>query len=270
VDTCVQSAPVEFRHNDVGPEQKGPVFMFLAYADDSGTADTSKPFQLMTVILVPGDAFRYAEVLNAVYLGGLIPQDKAEIFWQKFTEFKAYELFNGYGPFEGIEQDVRFKIIELLLETVNTFEFPIVYGAVNKAAFKEKCFAYGSANLLDVCFRLCIHGVHECVSKRWPDQLALLIADETDGKTKSNLRATFYEYRQRVRPKSARKSRDCHICMMIFILATHVIQLGFSLQTCVDISSQNIWKETLRERDFTSLLRSELSIPRLIHNKLSN
>ncbi len=180
--------------------------MFLAYMDDSGTGDKDKPFQLVTVVMMPDDAFRGAEAANALSLGMLIPEEKAELFWQKFTEFKAFELFKGYGPFEGIEQDVRFKIIECLLEIVKTFEFPIVYGAVNKAEFEKKCFPYGSANLVDVCFRLCIRGVDEIVSRNY--QVALLIADETDGKTKSNLRNSFYEYRGRVRPTSAGKKEQ--------------------------------------------------------------
>jgi hypothetical protein len=180
--------------------------MFLAYMDDSGTGDKDKPFQLVTVVMIPDDAFRGAEAASALSLGMLIPEEKTEAFWQKFTEFKTSELFKGYGPFEGIEQDVRFKIIECLLEIVKTFEFPIVYGAVNKAEFEKKCFPYGSANLVDVCFRLCIRGVDEIVSRNY--QVALLIVDEADGKTKSNLRDSFYEYRERVRPTSAGKKEQ--------------------------------------------------------------
>lgn len=188
-----------------GKQIQSPLFMFLAYADDSGTSNRGS-FQLITVVIMPDDAFRGAEAGTAISLGMLIPEDKAEVFWQKFTEFKAYELFKGYGPFEEIEQSARFKIIECLLMIVKTFRFPIVYGAVDKAEFKKKCFAYGSVNLVDVCFRLCVRGVDEFVSRN--HEVAILIADETDDKTKTTLRNSFYEYRERVRPISAGKRDD--------------------------------------------------------------
>jgi Protein of unknown function (DUF3800) len=171
------------------------LFMFIAYIDDSGTGDKDKPFQLMTAVVIPDTAFRDIELFASGSLLAFIP-DKVEEFLARFEEFKAWELFNGYGPFDGIDQTVRFNIIRFLLLVVKSGKFPVIYGAVNKAELRRQ--VYSSANPVDICFRVCINGINTFIEKKWPHSFALVIADESN-KDKKALRAAFYEYRDRMK-----------------------------------------------------------------------
>lgn len=173
--------------------------MFLAYVDDAGTGDKGKPFQLMTGVVITDRWFRDTEIFAVGVLDALIPKEKAEEFWATFQEFKAWQLYGGHGPFEGIEQNVRFKIIESLLGLVRHGSFPVIFGGLNKAEFQRQNYIYGSANPMDVCFRICIQGVSDFVQHNWPTGFALLIADDST-QDKKALRSAFYDYRERLRP----------------------------------------------------------------------
>ncbi len=169
--------------------------MFLAYMDDSGTGDKAKPFQLMTAVIIPDLFFQSAEILSFSSLAAKIPSEKAEVFWENFEEFKAWQLYGGHGPFDGIEQSIRFSIIEFMLRMVKDFSLPVVYGALEKAKFRK--LVYGSASPLDVCFRICMKGVEKLVAQSRPDTFALLIVDESNKERKA-IRDSFYEYRERL------------------------------------------------------------------------
>ncbi|HVZ83650.1 MAG TPA: DUF3800 domain-containing protein [Terracidiphilus sp.] len=168
--------------------------MFLAYLDDTGS-DRESPFQVMTAVLVPDGFFHAAQSRIVGGLAAYIPEDKAEEFWQKFDEFKGWQLFGGYGPFEGIEQAVRDGIIEYLLELMNDFRLPIVYGAVDRE--KMRAQIWGTANPVDVCFRLCMDGIVGQMKGELTDGFALLIADNST-KDWKNMRDSFREFRSRM------------------------------------------------------------------------
>lgn len=81
-----------------------------------------------------------------------MPEDRRE----KFAEFHACELYGGYGPFEGIEQEARFGAITALLSNLNLHDFKVAYGAVNLKRLHNSPF--GSASPQDVAFRRCVLG----------------------------------------------------------------------------------------------------------------
>jgi hypothetical protein len=183
-------------------------FVFLAYIDDSGTRDKRRKFQLMTSVIIPDGAFRSLEQFAAGSIAAYIPDDKADKFREQFREFKGFELFGGYGPFDGIGKDTRFKIIELLLSMIRTHSFALIFGAVDKAEWeKQKSksgekFIYGASTVDDICFRACLKGVGEFVERNWPSTFALTIADDsTDKDIKNSMRSAFYSYRERVKPE---------------------------------------------------------------------
>jgi len=171
--------------------------VYLAYIDDSGTGDKGKPFQLMTAVVIDDSFFRMAEIFSVGSLHAHIPEDKAEAFWGKFEEFKGWELFGGYGPFDGIDQEIRFSIIKSLLSTIRECKLPVIFGALEKGKLKRS--VYGSVLPLDVCFRTCIEGIDRFMTQGGSNSFALLIADESN-KEKTTLRESFFEYRQRMRP----------------------------------------------------------------------
>jgi len=150
----------------------------------------------MTAVIIQDMAFRSAEIFSYGALATHISHEEMPQFFEKFEEFKAYQLFKGYGPFEDIDQAIRFAVIDSLLDVVNHFKLPIVYGAVNKAKLRNEFL--GSANPVDVCFRVCMRGVNEYATNNGNfRELAVLIADESN-KDKKVIRNSFYDFRQRI------------------------------------------------------------------------
>lgn len=182
-------------------------FVFLAYADDSGTKNKHQLFQLVTAVVIPDRAFRDTELIAAASLKGFIPESVFPQFFGKFKEFKGAELFGGYGAFEGIDEEIRFNIMGALLAMVRNYGFPVIFGALNKAewdARKSKdgdLFKYGAVEPIDICFRTCLKGINNYVENNRPAEFAMLIADnQSDGDTREMLKKAFYNYRQRLNP----------------------------------------------------------------------
>ena len=175
------------------------IFVFLAYLDDCGFNSRKNAYRLMTAVVIPDRAFRETESLAAT---SLVLWPPLQQMWSRFQEFKAHELFGGRGPFEGIDQDIRFELIGFLLEIVNGYKFPVIFGALDVAEWEKQksksgpLYAYGSANELDICFRICMKGVNDFVAQNWPQTFAVLISDEAN-KDKAHLRQAFYEYSER-------------------------------------------------------------------------
>jgi hypothetical protein len=128
----------------------------------------------------------------------LLPPDRFE----KFEEFHAWELYGSHGVFEGIDQHIRFAAIEKLLFIVRNYRLPVIYGAVNTKALEDK--PYASASPIDIAFRICAQGISawiaENVASKIGNELAILIADDSDNKTKIALRQSFRQMRRQIRP----------------------------------------------------------------------
>jgi hypothetical protein len=183
------------------------LFVHLAYLDDSGTRDKNRKFQVLSAVIIEGLGFSHIEVIMGASIEALVPPDKQE----KFEEFHAHELYGGYGIFEGVEQTKRFHVITLLLNLIPRLDIPVVYGAVNKSLLADK--PYGSADPLDICFRLCIQGIEEWTatfphSDSVPDApaippppLVVLVSDDFQQKDiKATLKKSFRQMRKKIRP----------------------------------------------------------------------
>jgi hypothetical protein len=194
--------------------------VYLAYIDDSGSGDKQQRFQLMTGIVIADHWFREIELLAAGLLHASIPKDKSEKFQKEFKEFKGWQLFRGHGPFEGIDEPVRFRIIEVLLALVRGSGFPVIFGALDKPEWELQksgngpMFAYGGASADDICFRCCIKGIGDYIAHNKRGTFALLIADDyKDIAIKDRLRAAFYAYRERVKPMSQEEITGEHTAL---------------------------------------------------------
>ncbi len=176
----------------------GEQFVYLAYLDDSGTKQKNRKFQVLAAVLIKDNIFREVEAMMGMAADGLVPEDKLE----KFEEFHAFELYGGYGVFDGIDQTKRFGRITAMLEWIQRNNLPICYGAVNIPQLQEE--VYGSANPVDIAFRLCATGINSWLMKAERKQddedFTLFIADESDSQTKNTLRQTFRQLRKHVRP----------------------------------------------------------------------
>jgi hypothetical protein len=126
------------------------VFVHLAYLDDSG--DKNSKFRLMVGVIIEGREFRDIELALGL-LEDLVPEEKRD----KFEEFHAWQLFGGYGPFEGTDYEKRMGAMLALLRIITSHKISIVYGAVDTAKLGQE--VYASADPIDICFRLCVEGI---------------------------------------------------------------------------------------------------------------
>ncbi len=188
--------------------------MFIAYLDDSDTKQKSVKWQVMSAVIIKDSQFRELEINMAVAVETLLPEEKRD----QFEEFHACELYGGHGIFDGIEQARRFAVVEGLLHSLQRQQLPVVYGAVNLQELGK--LLYASADPMDVAFRICAEGIDTWISewlgkhfrqlqqKKPPvdadellsNDMAILIADDCDGKTKATIQRSFRNMRKRFRP----------------------------------------------------------------------
>jgi hypothetical protein len=158
----------------------------------------------MSGVIIQDQRFKMFDLLMREIRNGLVPEDKLD----KFEEFHAAELYGGYGVFECIAQQKRFAAIEQLLDLLAEEGAAVVYGAVDIT--KTKRAIYGSADPLDIAFRICIQEIYEWVKKqifsgnerdddekveRWMGTLVLLIVDDCEKKHKDMLQNSFRNLR---------------------------------------------------------------------------
>lgn len=195
--------------------------MHLAYLDDSGTHDKkSVKFQVMTGVIVEGWEFRDIELAVGMMVERLLPEER----WEEVEEFHAYELFGGYGVFEGISREKRLGVVEAFLQILVAHKITIVYGAVDTIKLADK--VYGSANPIDICFRLCVSGIELWAAQHIrmpatsdPDVLlqdaqpmVLVVADDfTEKPIKESIRKSFRLLRAKVRPPDYDSGKTWHL-----------------------------------------------------------
>lgn len=179
--------------------------MHLAYLDDSGS-DKKSPIVLVGAIVIRDNWIREIEAVCGLVVEELIPREKMETF----EEFHAAELFHGHGVFEGISEPKRFNAIEAILHQVGRFKIPCIYSAVRKDALAIS--AIGSANPVDVAFRMCGLGIEQWLTQNDEHGLALFVFDDTEDKIlKRQLKASFRALRPRVLPPQWTLGRIWHI-----------------------------------------------------------
>ncbi|HEV2493614.1 MAG TPA: DUF3800 domain-containing protein [Terriglobia bacterium] len=171
------------------------IFVFLGYLDDSGRFDKKvQTYQVLSGVLVHDKVFRDIETAVGVCVENVIPVDRQE----NFEEFHAYEIYGGYGIFDGIEQELRFEAITTLLTLIADWNMPVIYGAVNVPRLQQQ--VYASATALDIAFRICVPAISELMLKEREPEMVLLIADDSDKEKRKRLKESFRELRGRIRP----------------------------------------------------------------------
>lgn len=187
-------------------------FVYLAYLDDSDTRSKRGRWQVLSAVIVKDSDFSTCELLSSIIVQDLMPEEKVD----KFEEFHACELFGGYGVFEGIDQTKRLWATEKILGLLH-MPLTVVYGAVDAKLLGQE--AFGSADPVDVCFRICAEGIDKWLSSKFIEELqshamptgetqfpisnphlGLLILDDCNKETKKTLQDSFRTLRPRVRP----------------------------------------------------------------------
>jgi len=172
----------------------------LAYLDDAGT-DKHSPIVMFGAVIISPDKFGYVESLHSAAIQQIIPAHEVE---ERFREFHAAELYNGEGPFAGIDEKKRFDAIRVLLMAVRGENLPYIYAAVDRKELQKS--PLGSASPSDVAFRVCALGVEEWARQQHSHpvgavrldfkDLCLFILDDTDDKPlKQQLRNSYRQLR---------------------------------------------------------------------------
>lgn len=181
------------------------LFVHLAYLDDSDTKQKPIKIQVMSGVIIQDISFKMFDVAMSSIRNDLVPEGKLD----DFEEFHASELYGGYGVFEGIEQEKRFHAIKRLLGLLKMDGSIVVYGAVDIAKTKREVF--GSADPLDIAFRICLREISQWVRaqafsaagiqgeneelRRWLAAMVLLIVDDCEKKQRDMLQNSFRNWR---------------------------------------------------------------------------
>jgi hypothetical protein len=172
--------------------------MFLGYTDDSGRFDKkTQTYQVLSIVLVHDKVSETVEHSIGHCVQDVVPEDRLD----KFEEFHAWELYGGYGVFDGVDQQKRFEAIKRLLSIISDFKIPVIYGGVNLSLLQQQY--YPSANPIDIAFRMCIPRIEELMKGKQRNagsEFTLLIIDEMDKDKRSRLKQTFRELRKPIRP----------------------------------------------------------------------
>jgi len=167
--------------------ENGEAFVHLAYLDETGT-DGHSPIVMFGALIVPHGSFGRLENLHNAAIQQILPLDKID----EFTEFHASQLYEGKGPFEGIDEEKRIRAIQVLLAAVTMEKLPFVYAAVDRKKFSHSPFCWGKP--LHLAFHMCLLGVEDWATANHPNpypqtgklldwkDICLYILDDCDDK----------------------------------------------------------------------------------------
>src|ERR1022692_1850115 len=189
------------------------LFVYLAYVDDSDTKSKTKKWQVLSAVIAKDIHFDGLEIIMGTIIEDLVPSDKLE----EFKEFHAAELYGGHGVFEGIEQNKRFAAITELLNLIVNSDLPIVYGAVDLQWLADQTFS--SADPADMAFHICLEGIEQWLLddsatsevEHQESHMAVIIADNCDGKIKTTMLKSFRSLRKPIRPPKYVAGKLCHL-----------------------------------------------------------
>jgi len=158
----------------------------LVYADDS----THEPdYQMMGAIIMPDTDFRAIEEYLAYLVEFLVPEGEQSSF-----EFHASALFHAKPPFDKVDREKVLHILDLCASIGDIVA--MVYGAVNTRKLRSSIFA--TANPIDISFRICLEGIEKWFTEKAPNQIGILICDETK-QHRDALRKAFRAYRRQLK-----------------------------------------------------------------------
>jgi hypothetical protein len=100
--------------------------MHVAYLDDSGS-DKQCPLVVFGGVVVRPEQFWKMDLRVGIIPEVMMPPDKCD----QFEEFHAAELFGGYGAFKEVSEEKRHSAIRALLATLDRFDIPFIYAAVD-------------------------------------------------------------------------------------------------------------------------------------------
>jgi hypothetical protein len=183
------------------PSHEEPIFVYLAYVDDSCLRNEKCKYAIFVAVLVPDYQFHEIEGRASIAVYDLLPEEKQ----QSFKEFKGRDLFLGTGDFETVSKDKRFFAIRQLLKAIidpPNLEIQVIAAAVDREKLKKAGLTIDPA---DEAFRICLKGIQEKLKDLKDEivgmpRLVLVTVDDTgDIPLKNMLETSYYALRWNLR-----------------------------------------------------------------------
>ena len=168
--------------------------MHLIYMDESSRESR---YQIVAATIIEDTTFYVAES----YLRFVVEQYVPEELWDDF-EFHAADLYHGNHPFEKIGRETALELFSRCASIVESERNPItiVYGAVDTRHLRAGIHATSSPP--DVAFRLCIPEIERWFVEKAPDDIGIIIADDTTNQNhKKHMQASFRAHRCKIKVK---------------------------------------------------------------------
>lgn len=186
----------------IPPERRH--FVHLAYLDETGT-DGHSSIVMFGALIVPSGHFGSISAMHEIAAQQILPVEGID----EFKEFHAYELYNGSGIFEGVDEEKRFKAIEVLLMAVRQQKLPFVYAAIDRK--KIAVSPFGIMRPLHAAFHMCLLGVEDwaranhppaaggpnVIAIDWKDAFLCILDDCSDKNLKSEFKTTYRTLRKK-------------------------------------------------------------------------
>jgi hypothetical protein len=234
--------------------------MYLAYTDDGGTRDKKAAYQVVCTLIAKDKSIRYLEALAGLLAFDLVPESKKN----QFEEFHAWELYGGYGVFDGVDQAHRFQTIEVFLRTLSDEKLSIVYGAVDKSKLAQTLYA--TADPIAICFQVCMNGTEQWIAKSDNEELGLLIVDdfESNKEIKKTLRQAFREFRTKLRSVIIPVGQPWHLHDdMYFGSSTDSVGIQLADLCCFFIRKHHEGRDPVAET-FYQMIRDRIVFSRVL------
>jgi hypothetical protein len=193
--------------------------MYLIYLDEAGNSgenldDPLQPFHVMAGVIIRDSNWLTLEKHYDGFCGKACAKYPPR---PPRFELHAGEIFQGAGVFDTWSPADR---AELLTDSLNTFtshDLPIIYGAIDKqklkAQYADPFAPHGLA------FMLCAERIERWFKAHAPNEIGMLICDET--KVKSEFKKSLKQYQKFGIPLGVKNEKLEHIVDTIHFADSH-------------------------------------------------
>jgi len=140
-------------------------------------------------------------MLHETAIQQIIPAESRD----EFKEFHGYDLYNGYPPFDRVDDAQRFTAIKVLLGSLRMEELTFIYSSVDDQEFQKLPLGTIEIASLHFAFQMCLCGIENWARMRhmperdpnrgavinWDDSFLCISDDSDNKKEKDALKAVY-------------------------------------------------------------------------------
>ena len=188
--------------------------MRLIFSDESGIGDDSEPILVVAAIIVDGDhQWPLIEIVKQNILEKYVREESRADF-----EFKDHRLFAQLG--KGNNE----IILREFLQTIVTFDLPIVWAAVDRSGmanrYATKGLACSKEVMQNLAFSVAATQAEYLMRKLWSNEREIWLADETRANLK--MKASLRELQTKAPFDDEELTKFEHIIDTIFFGSSHL------------------------------------------------